>query len=244
VAGSRKEFYRSNDNIMQIQPLIEGQFFHIYNRGVNGENLFKEKRNYYYFLRQYIHYCSDVLETYAYSLLKNHFHLLAYVKKNVQVRKKSGEGMILLNASKQLSHFFNSYAQSINNAYKRTGPLFESPFERKLIDNNNYLTSVICYCHHNPQLHGFVNQFKEWEFSSYHTILNNDNTFIASQKIINQFGGIAAFEEAHKMALSTKDFEKYKIEYNKDKIYFFSPPPTGLIAPVGVTTDNESYNRL
>ena len=120
---------------MDIQPITEGQYFHIYNRGVNGENLFKEKRNYYYFLEQYKFYCSDILETIAYCLLKNHFHLLVYVKENVEVPRRDGKGMFRLNASKQLGHLFNSYAQSINKAHNRTGPLFESPFERKLVDD-------------------------------------------------------------------------------------------------------------
>ena len=68
---------------MYIQPLIEGEYFHIYNRGVNSENIFKEKRNYYYFLDQYFSYCSPVMETIAYALLKNHFHLLVQIKENV-----------------------------------------------------------------------------------------------------------------------------------------------------------------
>src|ERR671923_858247 len=110
---------------MQIQPMIEGQYFHIYNRGVNSEDLFKEKKNYYFFLQQYILYCSDVLDTYAYALLKNHFHIVACVKENVEVPKRNGEGMFRLNASRQLSHFFNSYAQAMNKLYSRTGPLFE-----------------------------------------------------------------------------------------------------------------------
>lgn len=198
---------------MQIQPILEGQYFHIYNRGVNSEDLFKEKKNYYHFLKQFFFYCPDVLETYAYCLLKNHFHLVAYVKENVEVPKRTGEGMFRLNASKQLSHFFNSYAQSINKAHNRTGPLFESPFERKLIDNDTYLTAAICYCHHNPQLHGFVSDFRDWEFSSYHSILNNNNPIILSQKITDLFGGVVAFEEAHKRILVSKDSEKYIIEY-------------------------------
>jgi putative transposase len=198
---------------MEIQPLIEGQFFHIYNRGVNSEDLFKEKKNYDYFLKQFFFYCCDVLDIYAYCLLKNHFHLVTYIKENVEVPRKNGEGMFRLNASKQLSHFFNSYAQSINKMYSRTGPLFESPFERKLIDHPEYLTSAICYCHQNPQLHGFVNDFKEWEFSSYHAIQNNDNTFVASQKVIEKFGSIIGFEEAHKVVTNHKEVEEYRVEY-------------------------------
>ena len=78
---------------MEIQPLIEGQYFHIYNRGVNSENLFKDERNYHYFLQQYKFYCTDVLETLAYCLLKNHFHLFVYIKQNVEVPRRDGEGM-------------------------------------------------------------------------------------------------------------------------------------------------------
>lgn len=132
---------------MFIQPIVEGDYFHIYNRGVNGEDIFKEQRNYNYFLQQYIFYCSDVFETFSYTLLKNHFHLMVYVKENVTVPKHNGQGLIKLNASIQLSHFFNSYVQSFNKANNRTGPLFESPFERRLIDDDSYLSSMIFYCH-------------------------------------------------------------------------------------------------
>jgi hypothetical protein len=184
---------------MYTQPLTEGSYFHIYNRGVNGEDIFKEQRNYFYFLQQYIFYCSDVIETFGYALLKNHFHMLVYVKKNVQVPKYNGNGTLQLNASKQLSHFFNSYAQAINKANNRTGPLFESPFERKLVEDDNYLTALICYCHLNAQKHGFVKDFKDWEFSSYYAILNNNNSFLASQKVLDWFGGVSGFEKAHDM---------------------------------------------
>lgn len=196
---------------MNIQPLTEGNYFHIYNRGVNSENLFKEECNYYYFLDQYKKYCAAVFDTLAYALLKNHFHLLVYVKENVQVPKYSGEGMIRLNASKQLSHFFNSYAQSINKFCKRTGPLFESPFERRLIADNSYLTSMIFYCHYNPQLHGFVKDFKEWEFTSYKSILNGQNN-ICSDKVVDWFGGTTAFQKAHEGRYEEKRIDHLVIE--------------------------------
>jgi putative transposase len=197
---------------MYIQPIIEGQYFHIYNRGVNGEDLFKDKRNYYYFLQQYKFYCSDVLKTLAYCLLKNHFHLLVYVRENVEVPRENGPGMFKLNASRQLGHFFNSYAQSINKARNRTGPLFESPFERKLVDDENYLMAMIYYCHGNAVHHGFVNDLREWEFSSYHSILANDSSLVTTTEIIKRFGSISCFEESHRLNISKTDLEKYIIE--------------------------------
>lgn len=194
---------------MQIESLTEGRYFHMYNRGVNGEDIFKEPRNYDYFLQQYSHYCSDVFETLAYALLKNHFHLLVYVKENVTVPKYGAEGTIRLNASKQLSHFFNSYSQSINRAFNRTGPLFESPFERKPVDDDNYVTAAIYYCHYNPQLHGFVKDFKDWVFTSYSAILNNNNTITASQKVLDWFGGTAAFKKMHEKRYEQNEFKRF-----------------------------------
>lgn len=36
---------------MHINKLEPECFYHIYNRGVNGEDIFKEERNYLYFLK-------------------------------------------------------------------------------------------------------------------------------------------------------------------------------------------------
>ncbi len=197
---------------MNIQPLIEGEYFHIYNRGVNGEDIFKEERNYHYFLQQYNIYCSNILETLAYALLKNHFHLVVYIKENVTVPSYNRQGIVKLNASKQLSHFFNSYAQSVNKVYKRTGPLFESPFERKLVEDDVYLISLIYYCHYNPQLHEFVHNFKDWPFTSYHDIIDNNTSRVTAEKVRDWFGGKDAFEKAHEGRYVIQDMEKYFLE--------------------------------
>jgi hypothetical protein len=155
-----------------------------------------------------------VLETLAYCLLKNHFPLLVYIKENIEIPRTDGrEGIFRLNASKQLGHFFNSYSQSINKAYKRTGPLFESPFERKWIDNGSYLTSMIYYCHRNAQHHDFVKDFTQWEYSSYSAIIRNDNTLVATEKTISHFGSMKSLKDAHSIFLECKELNKYVIEY-------------------------------
>jgi putative transposase len=198
---------------METKPLTEGNYFHIYNRGINGENIFKEEANYYYFLQQNKKYCADVFETYSYALLKNHFHLFVYVKEGVIVKRDDGKGEIKLNASKQLSHLFNSYAQAINKSYNRTGSLFESPFERKMVDNDNYFTSMIYYCHYNAQLHQMVEgSFKNWPFSSYRSIIENDNNIVAVNKVLDWFGGKDAFIKQHEERYKNKKIIDFEIE--------------------------------
>ena len=180
-----------------IEALEEGNTYHLFNRGINGEDIFKENRNYYYFLQKYKEYCSCILETYAYALLKNHFHLLVKVKENIVVTRKDGKGEIKLNAAKQLGHFFNCYAQSVNTGIKRHGKLFEEPFSRKEVDSENYFTSLIYYIHFNPQHHEFVDDFRNWEFTSYHSFLRNKNDFLEQAKVMEWFGTPKHFYEAH-----------------------------------------------
>ena len=53
---------------MQIQPLLEGKFFHIYNRGVNSVDIFKEKKIITFYNDTL--FIVQVLELYASWLLK------------------------------------------------------------------------------------------------------------------------------------------------------------------------------
>jgi len=60
----------------------------IYNRSNNRENLFVAERNYVHFMRLYVKYIEPVAETFAYCLLRNHFHLL------VRIQPKNSTGRL------------------------------------------------------------------------------------------------------------------------------------------------------
>lgn len=61
-------------------PLKINQYYHVYNRGNNGKNMFFQIRNYDFFLQRYFKYMNPYWNTFAYALLPNHFHLLIQVK--------------------------------------------------------------------------------------------------------------------------------------------------------------------
>jgi len=61
-------------------PLNPDQFYHIFNRGNGGQNIFYQEKNYTYFLEKYKSYMLGYWDTYAYCLLPNHFHLMIKVK--------------------------------------------------------------------------------------------------------------------------------------------------------------------
>ena len=131
-----------------IEPLQNGIYYHIYNRGINSTTLFKEKSNFEYFLNLYEFHINPIAETYAWCLMKNHFHLLVRIKENgeINVEKK-------ILPSQSFSNLFNAYTKAFNKSYNRHGALFERPFRRKQISFDNYFQNVIVYIHNNPVHH-------------------------------------------------------------------------------------------
>ena len=68
-------------------PLLYDTYYHIYNRGVNGENIFVEERNYDLFLKLYERHITPVADTFAYCMLRNHFHVDLKVKSEEEIIK-------------------------------------------------------------------------------------------------------------------------------------------------------------
>jgi len=62
-------------------PLEFGKFYHIFNRGNNHENVFIQERNYTYFMELWWKHTFQVAETYAFCLLRNHFHAGVFLLK-------------------------------------------------------------------------------------------------------------------------------------------------------------------
>lgn len=164
-----------------------GKYYHVYNRSVNRENLFKEPRNYPFFLDKYRAYCSKHLDTLSYCLMPTHFHLL--------VRVKIGqESNSIHNAFKNL---FISYAKAINKGYDRTGSLFQNRYKRKEIDSDSYLSTIIAYIHLNPIRANLAKQPEDWKYSSYQAFVSDQPTQISKDEVLEWFGGVDQFIQFH-----------------------------------------------
>jgi REP element-mobilizing transposase RayT len=191
--------------------LIENQFYHIYNRGNNKENIFLNRSNYVYFLNKFKKYLLDKVDVYSYCLMPNHFHLLTKIKPVISTKGTSSanqtsisDSTILTPVEKGFKDFFISYSKSFNKLYQRTGSLFQYKFKRKLIDNQSYLLRVIAYIHQNPLRWGLCTQAENWEFSSYGVILKNKESFIKKDEILGWYNGLEGFKsETTKVLMKT-----------------------------------------
>ena len=220
----------------KIEPVEFGRYYHIYNRGINGENIFKEKANYLHFLNLYDRYIEPITETFAWCLMPNHFHFLVRIKEENEIDKnklpvptnlinpvrvlntdrvnkvrKTGRNKIKY-PSRYFSDLFNSYTQAINKRYERHGGLFERPFRRININDERYYKNLVIYIHNNPVHHGFVEHTLEYAWTSYLTVKSHKPTKLMRKEVLDWFDDFDNFEYLHKRNNENIDIERYIIE--------------------------------
>jgi putative transposase len=99
--------------------------------------------------------------------------------------------------SHQFKKFFQSYSMAYNKQQQRVGTLFQTPFKRVKVDNDQYFTKVVYYIHSNPQKHGLIPDFRNYEWSSYQRILIEKPTKLRKREVLDWFGGREAYTQFH-----------------------------------------------
>jgi REP element-mobilizing transposase RayT len=189
----------------KIVPLTYGKFYHIYNRGIDSCDIFKENENYLYFLSLYEKHMLSVFETFAWVLMPNHFHFLVKVKEEVELENLTG----LKPPHQHLSNMFNAYTKAFNKRFNRHGALFERPFKRKIISNEAYLKQIVIYIHNNPVHHGFCDLPTEYPWSSYQTCISLKPTKLYRENVLGWFDDEANFKFMHNQTIDVEKTDKW-----------------------------------
>ena len=183
-------------------PLEYGKYYHIYNRGINSAPLFKEQDNYEFFLRLYDLHISPMAETFAWCLMNNHFHFLVRIKEYAENTSTKP-----IHPSKSFSNLFNAYTKGFNKKNTRHGPMFERPFRRKEITNEQYLLNAILYIHNNPVNHKVCEHPIQYPWSSYLTCITEIPIKIERTKVLSYFDDVENFKYLHQQNKPTQDDE-------------------------------------
>ncbi len=190
---------------------IQGEFYHIYNRGNSKQKIFQDKQDYQYFLKllflsngerkfKLSFLEGDIYETDresqivsigAYCLMPNHFHIL--------IKEINDNGI-----SKFIHKISSGYSHYYNNKYERTGSLFESKFKSQYIGNDRYLKYLFSYIHLNPlkliqkdwkekgmknkqEILKFLKDYKYSSFLDYLDIRRKENIILDKKVFPNYF---------------------------------------------------------
>jgi len=136
----------------------EGEFYHLYNRGVNKMTVFLDHVDKNRFVKL-LFVCNSkkpvifkqiqglpldkiergeiIVDIGAYCLMPNHFHLL--------IREKIENGITIF-----MEKLFTAYSMYFNKKNERTGRLFEGIFKAVHLNNNEHLKYLFAYIHLNP----------------------------------------------------------------------------------------------
>ncbi len=195
-------------------PLITGETYHIFNRGIDKRPTFLNKRhyqratlaiNYYrfvspfprlgYFLKKspeeqlkifsQLNKSKMHVEISAYCLMPNHFHFC--------LRQTQEDGI-----AKFMSNFQNSYTRYFNETQQRVGPLFLDQFKAVRIEDEEQLLHLTRYIHLNPHT-GFVvktlAELEEYPWSSFREHLNKQlPTFCHTSDVLSSFKTIQSYK--------------------------------------------------
>jgi REP element-mobilizing transposase RayT len=128
--------------------------YHVMLRGVNRQQIFEEKKDYYHFLQLTEKYKEKHSFTlYGYCLMENHVHML--IK----------EGPVSISDS--MRDIGGGYASWYNVKYDRVGHLLQSRFKSECVTTAGSLLRVIRYIHQNPVKAGICQNVSDYRFSSY-----------------------------------------------------------------------------
>jgi len=154
---------------------IEGEVYHIYNRGNNGQRIFFKEENYIFFLKKMRKELPAHCEILAYCLMPNHFHLMALVKKSDSSDLQSNKTKSSLQSA--VGVLLRSYTRAIQNQENFQGSLFQQKTKAQLLNKssgNGLNHPAICmhYIHQNPKRAGLTTNLEEWQYSSFNDYAN------------------------------------------------------------------------
>lgn len=139
---------------------FENSFLHVFNRGINKQQIFLSDEDYGFFLKK-IFYLKEKYDhsIYALCVMPNHFHI------SLKVRKSP--------ISKIMSSLTTSYSMYFNRVHKHYGPVFQNRFKSILVENNNYFLTLSRYIYVNPVKAGLVNDPQKYPYSTFSEAIGN-----------------------------------------------------------------------
>lgn len=192
---------------MRKEPLIDGEYYHIYNRGVDKRDIFSDKKDIYRFIESMVEFnqvdvvgslrdskkmslapktlAEPLVAIVVYCLNPNHFHF---------VLKQLVEGGIAKYMQK-LQAGFTSYFNIKNS---RTGALFQGTFKSHLMNNENYFNKIIGYVNKNYKIHNIPKNKSHLIFASDFEYESNKFKIVSKEEgktILKIFNGQKSFKK-------------------------------------------------
>jgi putative transposase len=113
--------------------------------------------------------------------------------------------------ARYMQRVLNAYTKYFNAKYQVSGHLFQGPYRAVHVTDNNQLLYLSCYIHRNPrELPNWKNKEREYVWSSYQDYVkkNRWGRLLATELLIEQFGSPQEYETfVNSSSAKLMDFE-------------------------------------
>lgn len=198
------------------KPLIEGEYYHIYNRGVEKINIVSDQKDMDRFFQSmeefntidpigsiYEHSfvkknqlgspTSKLIEIVAYCLNPNHYHFILK-----QVSEKGIE--------KFMQRFGTGYTKYFNNRHERSGALFQGVFKSIHVNTDPYFMHLSAYVNLNNRVHKLGSRTSKLSMSSWSEYVGESKRAVCKKDFIMGY-----FK-------STQDYKRFAIKSIEETI--------------------------
>ena len=207
---------------MRKQPISTGEYYHIYNRGVDKRDVFSDKLDVRRFIESVCEFnkidgigsltnlrktqieskplSEPLVAIVAYCFNPNHFHFIL---------KQLVDGGI----AKFMQKLQGGYTYYFNVRNARTGSLFQGTFKSRLINDENYFQKMLGYVNNNNEIHDIPKSKTNLVFSSNYEYESNNFKIVSKaegERILGIFNGSKIFLKHCKEIVSIVRKEKGK----------------------------------
>lgn len=190
---------------MRLQSIITGEYYHVYNRGVDKRDIFKNKKDVNRFIESILNFnqvevvgslkdlrktsedlkilSKPLVSVVVYCLNPNHFHF---------VLKQLIDGGI----AKFMQKLQAGYTSYFNIKNSRTGALFQGTFKAHPINEENYFNKIIGYTNKNYKIHNIPRNKRDLIWASDYEYENSNFKIVSKiegEEILKIFNGLKNF---------------------------------------------------
>ena len=195
---------------MQAKYFAEGEYYHVYTRGVRKQEIFHDERDYIRFVFLLLHFQGDYVPTNITKNVNRFVKTKSFGTNEETIQKIIASKMATLNVfslmpnhlhialeevrefgvSRYMQRVLTAYAKYYNEKYKMTGHLFQSKFGRVHIEDNDQLLHLSAYIHRNQgDLMPWKDKESQYPWSSYtdYVEVNRWGNLLSTNTLLDQF---------------------------------------------------------